>query len=125
MNLLAIDYGTKRIGLAYSINGIIFTLPMVKNDNNFPKTLDHIITDYHIEKIYIGLSEGKIAQMTKNFIANLSPMVKLPIETVEEAVSTLEADNIFSQNKKNVKVYREKIDSIAAAVILNRVISLI
>jgi len=123
MNFLGIDYGTKRIGLAYSLNGIIFTLPMVKNDTNFTKNLQQIIIDNHIEKIYVGLSEGKIAQMTKKFIENLSPMVKLPIETVEESVSTIEAEGIFSETRNNVKAYKKQIDSIAAAVILNRVIS--
>jgi RNase H-fold protein (predicted Holliday junction resolvase) len=96
---------------------------MVKNDNNFPNILQHIITDYQIEKIYIGLSEGKIAQMTKKFVTELSLVIKLPIETVEEAVSTIEADDIFSKNKKNLKIYQKQIDSIAAAVILNRIIS--
>lgn len=123
MNLLSIDFGTKRIGLAYSLNGIIFTLPMVKNDDKFIATLQQIIVEYHIEKIYVGLCEGKIAQMTKKFIEKLSPMIKLPIETVEESVSTIEADGIFSQSKKNAKAYKKQIDSIAAAVILNRVIS--
>lgn len=124
MNLLAIDFGTKRIGLAYSINGIIFTLPMVNNDDKFIVTLQQIITDYRIEKIYVGLCEGKIAEMTKKFIEKLSPVIKLPIETVEEAVSTIEANNIFLESRKNIKSYKKQIDSIAAAVILNRVIDL-
>ena len=124
MNYLAIDYGTKRIGLAYSLNGIIFTLPMVNNDNTFIDILQKTITDYHIEKIYVGLCEGKIAEMTKKFVSHLSTMIKLPIETVEEAVSTIEADSIFSKSKKNTKNYKKQIDSIAAAVILNRVIDL-
>lgn len=124
MNYLAIDYGTKRIGLAYSLNGIIFTLPMVSNDDKFPKILDDIISEYHIEKIFVGLSEGKIAEMTKKFVSNLSTMIKLPIETVEEAVSTIEADSIYRESKKNTKNYKKQIDSIAAAVILNRVIDL-
>ena len=123
MNLLSIDFGTKRIGLAYSINDIIFTLPMVKNDSNFIANLQKIIDDYHIEKIYVGLCEGKIAELTKKFIINLSGMIKLPIETVEESISTIEADGIFSKNKNNRKAYKKQIDSISAAVILNRVIS--
>lgn len=123
MNLLSIDFGTKRIGLAYSLNGIIFTLPMVNNDANFINHLQQLIVEYKIEKIYVGLCEGKIAEMTKNFIKNLSSVIKLPIETVEESVSTIEANGIFSQSKKNAKAYKKQIDSIAAAVILNRVIS--
>ncbi|MFA6007597.1 MAG: Holliday junction resolvase RuvX [Candidatus Shapirobacteria bacterium] len=123
MNYLAIDFGTKRIGLAYTINDIIFTLPMAKNDDNFFKNLSQIITDYHLEKIYVGISEGKIADMTKNFVLKLSSMLNLPIETVEEAVSTIEAEAIFKTNKKASKSYSQQIDSIAAAVILRRVIN--
>ncbi|HBP51481.1 MAG: hypothetical protein US68_C0008G0004 [Candidatus Shapirobacteria bacterium GW2011_GWE1_38_10] len=122
MNFLSIDYGTKRIGLAYSQNGIIFTLPMVKNDADFTKNLQQIITDYRIEKIYVGLCEGKIAMMTKKFVSHLSTVIKLPIETVEESLSTIEAESIFSESRKNTKAYKKQIDSIAAAVILNRVI---
>lgn len=123
MNCLAIDFGTKRIGLAYSLNNIIFTLPMVKNDDKIFEKLSQIILDYKISKIYVGLSEGKIAQITKNFIVKLSDVIKLPIETVEEAVSTIEADNLFLENKKKLKTYQKEIDSMAAAIILNRVIN--
>jgi RNase H-fold protein (predicted Holliday junction resolvase) len=49
-------------------------------------------------------------------------VIKLPIETVEESVSTIEAEGIFSESGKNAKSYKKQIDSIAAAVILNRVI---
>lgn len=123
MNFLGIDYGTKRIGLAYSVNNIIFTLPMVKNDKIAPKIIADLIVEYDIEKIYVGMSEGKMADMTKKFVSKLSGMIKLPIETVEEAVSTIEADSIFDKSKKNIKNYQQQIDSVAAAVILNRVIS--
>lgn len=122
MNCLAIDFGTKRIGLAYSIDGLIFTLPAVKNNDKIFDNLHQIIDTYRIEKIYVGLSEGKIADLTKSFVSRLSRMVKLSIETVEESVSTIEADKIFINNKNKNKNYRQQIDSIAAAVILNRVI---
>jgi len=123
MNSLAIDFGTKRIGLAYSINDIIFTLPMEKNDSKFIDKLHQIISEHRIEKIYIGLSQGKIADMTQKFASKLSSMIKLPIETVEETASTIEADKLFLQNKKNSKNYQKQIDSVAAAIILNRVIN--
>lgn len=123
MNYLAIDFGTKRIGMAYSINNIIFTLPMVENNNKFLERLNQIVSEYKIEKIYVGMSQGKMAQITQKFVSHLSSMIKLPIETVEEAVSTIEADKLFLQNKKNNKTYHKKIDSMAAAIILNRVIN--
>lgn len=121
MNLLAIDYGTKRIGLAISIQNIITPIDPIKND---PKKFDQIkkvIDSYQIDKIYVGISEGDFAVITKKFVKELQNMLILDIETVEEAVSTIEADQIFLENKNKKKNYKKLIDSIAAAVILRRV----
>jgi RNase H-fold protein (predicted Holliday junction resolvase) len=49
-------------------------------------------------------------------------MVELDIEMIEEAISTIEADQIYKKNKRPKKKYKSKIDSIAAAVILRRAI---
>jgi len=121
MNFLAIDFGTKRIGLAISIQGIITPIETINNNRQTLENIKNIINQYQVEKIYVGLSEGKMAQLTKKFIKKLQNMVKLPIETVEEAVSTIEAEEIFSANKNKKKNYKKSIDSIAAAVILRRV----
>lgn len=121
MNLLSIDFGTKRIGLAISVQGIITPIPAIENNSQVNNKIEELINQYQIQKIYIGISEGKIAQLTKNFIESLEPVIKLPIETVEEAVSTIEAKEIFLSNKKKKKNYKKLIDSISAAVILRRV----
>ncbi|MFA6184869.1 MAG: Holliday junction resolvase RuvX [Candidatus Shapirobacteria bacterium] len=121
MNYLAIDYGTKNIGLAISTLGIISTIPAIKNDNNIIDNLKKIITDYEIDGIYVGVSEGEVAKLTKAFVNKLRDMLQLDIETVEEAVSTIEAQQIYIQNKNKKKDYKKLIDSVAAAVILRRV----
>jgi putative holliday junction resolvase len=120
MNSLGIDYGTKRIGLAISINGIISPLDVLSNDKNIFEKIKKIIDDFKIEKIYVGLCEGEFAIRTKEFVSKLSSMLQLSVETIEESVSTIEADQIFKTNKKKNKDYKNKIDSIAAAVILRR-----
>ena len=122
-NILALDYGTKQIGLAYSVSGIISTLPVLKNDKNLITNLKAIINQYSISKIYVGLSEGPIADKTLVFVSLLTNMLELPIETVEEAVSTIEATEIFRHNLKKKKNYQQLVDSVAAAVILRRVIN--
>lgn len=111
MNYLAIDYGTKRIGLAYTVNNIIFTLPQILNDDKVINNLSKIINNHKINKIFVGMSQGIFAQKTKDFMILLKQEIKLPIETVEEAVSTIEAHK-FKKSKS--------IDSVAAAIILNR-----
>lgn len=120
MNLLGIDYGTKRIGLAISVNEIISPIEAAKNDKNIFNKINEIINQYKIEKIFVGISEGKIADQTKKFISRLSSVLQLEIETIEESVSTIEADQIFKENKRKNKKYKNLIDSIAAAVILRR-----
>jgi len=123
MNYLAIDYGTKNIGLAISILGVITPIPAIKNDDLTIDNLKKIITTYKIDGVYVGVSEGKFADMTKIFVEKLRPMLKLNIETVEESVSTIEAQQIYIKNKKKKKDYKKLIDSVAAAVILRRVTS--
>ncbi|HPT65737.1 MAG TPA: Holliday junction resolvase RuvX [Candidatus Woesebacteria bacterium] len=122
MNYLSIDYGTKNIGLAVSILNIITPIPAIKNDDQVIENIKKIITDYKIDKIYIGVSEGRFADITKTFIDKLRSMLKLDIETVEEAVSTIEAQQIYIKNKNKKKDYKKLIDSVAAAVILRRVV---
>ncbi|MDD4135443.1 MAG: Holliday junction resolvase RuvX [Candidatus Shapirobacteria bacterium] len=121
MNYLAVDYGTKNIGLAVSTLGVIYPIPAIKNDDNTIDNLKKIITDYKIDGIYVGVSEGEVANLTKVFIEKLKSMLKLNIETVEEAVSTIEAQQIYIQNKNKKKDYKKLIDSVAAAVILRRI----
>jgi len=121
MNILAIDYGTKRIGLAISVQGIITPINPIENNDQKFSVLKEIINQYKIEKIFVGISEGEFAKVTKKFVDQLKNMLICDIETVEEAVSTIEANQIFLANKKKKKDYKKLIDSISAAVILQRV----
>ena len=109
-NCLAIDYGTKRLGLAYSVNGIISTLPAVNNDSNLFSHLKAVIVEYSISQIYVGLSEGRMAKNILKFVAALRGMLELPVETIEEAVSTIEATEIFRRNLKKKKKYQQQVD---------------
>lgn len=115
MNYLSIDYGTKKVGFAYTVNNIIFTLPPVKNDDQLFDTISNLIKKHSINKIYIGLSQGKFADTTQVFASKVKTIMSIPVETVEEAVSTIEAHKL--KPKKNVSI-----DSVAAAIILNRAI---
>lgn len=119
-NYLAIDFGTKYLGLAIATNGIITTLPTLKNNSLLFDNLTNIILDNQISRIYIGLCEGQIATLTKDFVSQLSSHINIPTEFVEESVSTIEADEIMRANKGKKKQYASTIDSVAAAVILRR-----
>jgi putative transcription antitermination factor YqgF len=120
MNLLAIDYGTKRIGLAISIKDIITPIDAIKNDPQKFDQIKQVIDQYRIEKVYVGISEGDFAVLTKKFVEELKNVLTLDVETIEEAVSTIEANQIFLENRNKKKDYKKLIDSISAAVILRR-----
>ena len=122
MNYLAIDYGTKRIGLAVSVMGIITPIPVIKNDGSTIDNIKKVISDYKIDGVYVGVSQGEVADMTKIFVKKLRDVLQLNIETVEEAVSTIEAQQIYIKNKNKKKDYKKLIDSVAAAVILRRIV---
>ena len=122
MNILGIDYGLKRIGLAISVSGIISPFGIIQNNETTTTQIEKVIKENQIEKIYIGISEGKFADITLEFVKHLKTVINLPIETVEEAVSTIEADAIYLANKGKKSDYKRNIDSVAAAVILRRVI---
>lgn len=122
MNFLAIDYGTKRIGLAVSILGIISPISAIKNDENIFTEIKKTIQEYRINGIFVGVSEGEMAVASKKFADKLSGMLQLKVETIEEAVSTIEAQDIYIKNKNKKKDYKKSIDSVAAAVILRRAI---
>lgn len=123
MNFLGIDYGTKHIGLALAVSEIINTIPSIENNSESIDKINKILIENRVDKIFIGLSVGKVANKTLEFIKSLRSVIKLPIETVEESVSTIEAAEIYKRNFGSKKFYKKQIDSIAAAVILNRVIS--
>ncbi len=121
MNLLAIDYGSKNIGLAVSIQDIIFPINPISNDSKKFDQIKEIVNQYQVHKIFVGVSDGDFAKVTLKFVDELKNMLTCEVETVEEAVSTIEADQIFSENNKKKKNYKKLIDSISAAVILRRV----
>ncbi len=121
MNLLSIDYGSKRVGLALSVKGIISPLKTIPNDKSLISVIKALSHQHRVNRIYIGISEGKFADATKLFVSQLKNSTPIPIITVEEAVSTIEADEIFKNNRSKQKNYKKRIDSIAAAVILSRV----
>jgi len=122
-NCLAIDYGTKNIGLAISTLGVISPLLVLENNPDIYKNIISVIYEYQISKVYVGMSKGKFALKTKHFVDKLSTMIKCSIETVEETVSTIEATQIYLNNNGKKKNYKQKIDAISAAVILERALA--
>lgn len=126
--ILAIDYGTKRTGIAISDPlGQIATpqphIPM-KTNEHLCNDIINIISDYKIKKIILGLplrTDGKAGDTeakVKEFHELLSEKIEIPIEFVCEAFTTVIAAQKLHEKGKNAKQQRQIIDSAAAAVML-------
>lgn len=126
--ILAVDYGTKRTGIAVSdpLGQIATPLPHIamRTDEYLCARLAEIIAEYKIKKIIIGLplrtdgkpgdTEAKVRTFRNLFAAGTS----IPTEFVSEAFTTVIAAQKLHERGKNAKQQRQIIDSAAAAVML-------
>lgn len=131
MNLLCIDYGTKRIGIAIATTPLAEPLEVIantiKNSSQIitPQALEAIVRliDQHsIEKILVGISEEKMADQTHHFIEKLAVLTHVPIEEVDETLSTHDAVSAMRTMKKSKREGPR--DHIAAAQILQSYLDL-
>jgi len=104
MNILGIDFGTKRIGLAIKRSGVDLVLPfgVFEWDGTDEKLQDlvDLISKENFNKIVIGLPldlDGKEALNTKRvreFADRIKEKIDIPIEFADERFSSHEADAI-------------------------------
>ncbi len=126
--ILAIDYGTKRIGLAVTDPLKIFAYPLITlpNDSKFFERLKKIINEYHIVKIIIGYplkesgDESTSSQSVLKFKTKLENKIDLQTELIDERYSSTIARERIIESVVSKKKRRDKslLDKNAAAVIL-------
>jgi len=130
LRLLGLDIGTKRIGLATWNPEARLSTPIevrirktLKEDLKFFK---HVLEVRQIEAFVLGVPynlEGNQTQSTKNalfWVQCLKENFLLPVFECDEALSTKEALSLLRQS--GVKNKKEKVDSLAAALILDEFI---
>jgi len=128
VKILALDIGTVRIGIATSdIMEIIASAYEVYRRKNMPEDVKHIadiVQNLSVGEIVIGLplkmdgSEGQSVEMAKTFGDELSKLVNVPIVYQDERLSTVEAQRILIESGMRREKRKDKIDSIAATIIL-------
>lgn len=113
MNLLGIDFGEKKIGLALATGPLAEPIGII-DIRNWELGIKRICQEQEIEKIILGVSEGKMAEKTKKFAQELGEIIGLPIEFQDETLTTNEAVAKMREIGKKVKDE----DAISAALIL-------
>ncbi|MBO5254495.1 MAG: Holliday junction resolvase RuvX [Opitutales bacterium] len=137
MNILGIDYGHKRIGLAYADSDIGVAVPIAAaNESLYEDRLKRIAEEIklrRIDKIVVGYPlnmDGSVSQKAKEvdgFIAELSKIFNFEIVRVDERLSSYQAESdmlAFSPKKTKTVAARKKnrktgeVDSRASAIFL-------
>lgn len=118
MRLLGIDFGLKKVGLAMVEEELPQPIGVVKNNPHLLVKISRICQDNQIEKIIIGLSEGKIASRIRGFAGKVEEVTGLPVEFQDESLTSKEAVAKMIEAGKKRKDRREKEDAFAAAIIL-------
>jgi len=132
MRIVAIDYGKVRIGLAITdaSKTIAYPFKTVNTAQNFEKTSQIILDalkEYidEIEKIIIGLPlllKGEFSEMTTEvteFVKVFKTKTKIPVELIDERLSSIQAERHLKDNLKLSRKKRsKKIDPMAATLLL-------
>ena len=126
--IMGIDYGQKRIGIAISDELKIFAKPLLTiindKDEDVTKQIEELVKRESIAKIVVGLPlhpDGNPSEQTKiveRFILRLRQHINTPIFTFDERYSSTDAHEILKRNHLSIRKSKEKVDQIAAAIIL-------
>lgn len=126
MKILSLDLGARRIGVAISDGQVVASQEIIRSDNRDQAIAEilRISREEHIEKIVIGLPgiPGESADMVRSFALELNKFIQIPIEFVDETLTSKEAARILSDLKINPRSekYKEEIDRISAKLILEQ-----
>ncbi len=115
--ILGIDYGEAKIGLAISEGELAQPLGVIEI-NNWQEEISRICQEQGVEKIVVGISEGQEAQKTKQFGEELKNLTNLPVEYVDETLSSQKAVEKMNEAQKPRMKKKSSEHPIAAAIIL-------
>ena len=125
---MGIDFGMARIGIALSDDTKFLASPFEtykrKNEQDDLQHIINIIQEKKVDEIVCGLpynmqgEEQEIAQKTREFISKLLNIYSIKIEFVDERLSSLMAEEMLKETERDWKKRKEKLDAVAASIIL-------
>ena len=130
MKYLGLDLGTRSLGLSISdlthtIASTYKTIRYEENDYDYLlQELKKIIEQEKIERLVLGLPKnmnntiGESAERCLNFKKLLEDNLNIQVEMQDERLTTVEAHNYMIEANMSRKKRKQKIDSLAANIIL-------
>lgn len=126
--ILAIDYGTRRMGLAVSDPlGItaqgLETLERKNKRADFGR-LERTIREYQVREIVLGNplrmsgEESTLSQKVAEFAEELRRRFHLPVHLWDERLTSAEANRLLREAELSIKKRAQAVDRMAAVLIL-------
>jgi len=116
MKIMGLDYGTVRVGVAISYASLAQPLLILANDEQLLPKIIQLAREHHVTQIVVGISENKMARLTKKFVARLENVVEVPVTMIDETLSSHQVEEWLQDISPSRR--RQSIDHYAAAVIL-------
>src|SRR6185312_13818218 len=129
LRVLALDLGTKRVGVAVSDRSGTIASPLTVGTRSGSRRRDHeaiarLVAEEEAELVVVGLplnmdgSRGPAAAAADDEAGALATVVGVPVVTFDERRTTVTADQLLAQRRVRGKDRRQVVDQVAAAVIL-------
>ena len=126
--IMALDLGEKRIGVALSDPTRVIASPHSvltrKSRLEDAARYNHLIAENGVTLLVVGLpitlggQERERAAWVRDYAADLAERLPVPIAFWDESLSTVEAQAALRAQGRRGKKLRERVDAVAAAVIL-------
>jgi len=126
--ILAIDHGTKRMGIALSDEMGMIAQPLefilAEPLSDFFTRLNQIIIEKQVERVLVGMprnmdgSYGTAALKVQEFIASLKETISVPIKTWDERLTSAQANRLLIQAEVRRDKRKQRVDAAAAAILL-------
>ena len=98
MRVLALDYGSARIGCALSDPSGTLARPLPVIEPPDPREVAELVAEHAVERVVVGMpvkldgTEGEQAAATRRFCEELEHVLEVPVEAYDERLTTRMAE---------------------------------
>jgi putative holliday junction resolvase len=128
MRILGLDPGSVRVGVALSDDLQMIAQPLdylaAAPFGELAERIGELVSERDVESIIVGMprnmdgSYGPAAEKSRAFITKLKESVTIPIREWDERLTSAQANRILIAGNVSRKKRKEKVDKMAAAILL-------
>ncbi|MGQ9682741.1 MAG: Holliday junction resolvase RuvX [Anaerolineae bacterium] len=129
MRLLALDIGERRVGVAVSDPLGLWARPLTviarRSREQDYRAIAALVQEHAVDRVLVGHpleldgTSGPQARRVERYAAGLAQYLSVPITLWDERLSTAEAERMLHDAGESSRQYRDRLDAVAAAVILD------